>query len=156
MTLWFPRPHAAPTEGITGEEILELFPKARSIISADGHDPSSWYFAAGDFGTRKVVLAISVCANCHGARTAKRYCSDTPDVFSGGAELWVSRQPTSARESPGIPLWGMRQPVRECWIDGLYCLHLFRLHKHASSFLRTRWIRPSFQISWISPVFMTR
>lgn len=41
----------------------------------------------GDFGTGKVVLAISACANCRGARAAKRNSSDTPDVCFGGADM---------------------------------------------------------------------
>lgn len=41
----------------------------------------------GDFGTGKLVVAISACANCHGARAAKRNSLGAPEVCSGGAEL---------------------------------------------------------------------
>lgn len=98
------RPHADPTEGIRGEEILEKFSPRQGVlfllmVMTLAHD----ILLQGDFGTGKVALAISVCANCHGARTAKRNPSNTPDVCFGGAELWVSCQPASGKEIPRNP-----------------------------------------------------
>lgn len=98
------RPHAAPTEGITGEEMLEKFSPRQGVlfllmVMTPAHD----ILLQGDFGTGKVALAISVCANYHGARTAKRNSSNTPGVCSGGAELRASHQPASGREIPWNP-----------------------------------------------------
>jgi len=98
------RPHAASTEGITGEEILEKFPPRQGLLFLlMVMTPAHYIFLQGDFGTGKVALAISVCANYHGAWAAKRKSSNTPSVCSGSAELWESCQPAKGREIPWNP-----------------------------------------------------
>lgn len=82
----------------------KFFPKARSIISADGHDPGSWYFAAGGLWNQKGCAGhFSMWEKSPTAKTAKRNSSSTPGVYSGGAELWVSCQAVSRRETPWNP-----------------------------------------------------
>lgn len=82
----------------------------------------------GDFGTRKVALAMSVCANCHREQEQLKETPQALLMFTLEVQSCKCHASQPVRQkSPGILVQQMREPVCECWVNGL--LFSFRLHK---------------------------
>lgn len=74
----------------------------------------------GDLGTRKVVLAISVCEK---TVTEQEQLKETPQALlmftlEVQSSECCSSQPVGEK-SPGILVQQRTEPVCECWVDGL-------------------------------------
>lgn len=74
----------------------------------------------GDFGTRKVVLAISVCGKRVPQQKQLKETLQALLVFTLEMQSCECHARQSVGEKPpGILVEQRREPVFECWVDGL-------------------------------------